>query len=133
MGTILNGKNIPLNQQTGTVPNVSGALLDWFQPMTFGVVTKVEGVQIQETVVETAFQGVIQPLDGRTLMQKPEGERKWNWLQVHAHTQLALNIDDTIIYLSVQYRVMKFKDFSIYGYHYFELCEDYSGSGPVPT
>ena len=131
--TIQNGKNTPLNVKTGTVPDVGGALLDWFQPMTFGIVTKIEGIQVQETVEEIAFRGVIQPMDGRTLMQKPEGERKWNWFQVHAEPQLSLNIDDTIVYLGTQYRVMKYKDFSLYGYAYFEIVEDYTGSGPVPT
>lgn len=132
MSTIGNGKNTPLNQKTGTLPDVSGALMDWFQPMVFARVVKEAGFEVVETMVPVHFRGVIQPLSGRSLLMKPEGQRKWNWLQVHAEPSLTLTIDEIILYNEVQYRVMKQKDFTLYGYVYYELCEDFTGAGPTP-
>lgn len=132
MATISNGKNTPLNVRTGTIPDVSGALLSWFQPMVFGVVTKTaSGFQVVETVVDTSFRGVIQPLTDRQLMLKPEGQRAWTWLMLHSDTSLQLNVDDVVIYLGEQTRVMARKDYSIYGYLQYSLVQDWTGSGPT--
>lgn len=131
---IMNGKNIPLNKQTGSVPDVGTALLDWFQPMVFGVVTKVtEGFQVVETMVDVEFMGVIQPLQARQLLLKPEGQRAWTWYWVHADPTLELEVDSVITYESKQYRVMAKKDYDIYGYVEYELCQDWTGAGPTPV
>ena len=128
----LNGKNTPLNANTGGVPDVGDALLEWFQPMTFGVVTKTtQNFQVVETVVETSFRGVIQPLSGRSLAMKPEGQRQWKWIQVHSDPCLILKTDQIIVYLGTQYRVMSQQDFRLYGYVRYELANDYTGSGPT--
>lgn len=132
---IANAKDIPLNQNSGTVPNVSGAMLEWFQAMIFGVVTKTEGkdtgFQAVETVVNVSFQGVIQPFTDRQLLLKPEGERAWTWLWLHADPTLNLQVDSVINYLTVQYRVASRKDFTLYGYVEYHLVEDYTGAGPT--
>ena len=57
---IINAKDIPLNQGTGTVPNVSGAMRNWFQTMTFEQVTKsVVNFKVVETKVSIDFMGVV--------------------------------------------------------------------------
>ncbi len=130
--TIANGKNKPLNVQTGTVPDVSGALKDWFQPMTFELVTKTtEAFQVVEAGEPITFMGVIQPLRSRDLMLKPEGQRAWTWLMLHADPVLSLQVDEVVLYLGVQTRVMARKDFSTYGYNEYQLVQDYTGSGPT--
>lgn len=130
---INNACNIPLNQNSGTVPDVSTALDDWYQIMTFGIITKVvSDFQVIESVVDTIFMGVWQPLTGRHLMMKPEGQRQWNWFSLLSQKELHLKIDDIIIYLGKQYRVMASKDYELYQYQYYELVEDWVGSGP-PT
>lgn len=132
MGTIANGSNTPLNVQTGTIPNVGGAMRDWFQPMTFGTVTKeTVGFQVVETEVEVSFQGVIQPFTERQLQIKPEGQRAWTWLWLHADPVLTLQVDDVVSYLGVQTRVMARKDYGIYGYVEYQLVQDWEGSGPA--
>lgn len=134
MGTIQNGKNTPLNTNSGTVPNVNGAMLNWFQPMIFTVVTKiVVGGEVVETGTPINFRGVIQPLSNRDLLIKPEGERAWTWYMLHADPSLALNVDDVVNYLGQQTRVMARKDYRLYGYIYYELIQDYTGSGPEET
>lgn len=133
MSWIVNAKDIPLNQNSGTVPDMSGALQDWFQPMTFGIVTKVVAdFQVVEAVINTQFRGVWQPLDGRKLKMQPEGQRQWSSYMLHSDVTLNLNIDDIVIYLTVQYRVIAKKNYSLYKYNYYELIEDWESSGP-PT
>ena len=135
--TIINASNIPINEQTGSIPNVGGALLDWFQQMTFTLVTKTtQAFQVIETATNINFLGIIQPLTGRQLALKPEGERRWNWISVHAQCAdnnaiVNLKPDDVIIYLTKQYRIMLSKNYANYGYIYYELVEDYTGSGPT--
>lgn len=132
MGTISNAANRPLNFQTGTVPDVSGAMQDWFQPMVFGRVVKTTvDFQVVETEVDINFQGVIQPYNPRQLLLKPEGQRAWTWLTLHADPVLSLDVDEVVKYLGVQTRVMSRKDYTIYGYVMYELVQDWTGSGPT--
>ncbi len=132
MTVIRNAADIPLNEQAqGTVPNVNAAMTNWFQPMTFGVVTKeVTGFQVKETMTEVSFMGVIQPLGPRRLMLKPEGQRAWTWHQLHADPSLKLKVDAVVVYLDKQCRVMARRDYTQYGYIEYELVQDYTGSGP---
>lgn len=130
-GTIANGKDTPLNIRTGTIPDVSGVLQDWFQPLQFWLVDKeTVGFQVIETTEPLDFFGVIQPLSSRRLMMKPEGQRAWTWLLLHAEPQLKLDVDDVVIYIGVQTRVMARKDNTIYGYVEYELVQDWTGAGP---
>jgi len=128
-----NAKDVPLNANSGTVPDMADTMMDWFQLMTFGVITKtVSAFQLVEDVVNVTFHGVIQPLSGRQIEMKPEGQRQWNWIMVHSDLTLKLEIDDIIIYLGKQYRVQNSKDYSLYKYFYYELVEDWEQAGP-PT
>lgn len=130
--TIQNAANIPINVKTGTVPDVSGAMKDYFQPMVFQPLTKtVSGFQVVETTTSIDFQGVIQPFTERQLMLKPEGERSWTWLWLHADPVLQLETDDVVLYLGVQTRVMKKKDYFLYGYVEYQLVQDWTGAGPT--
>lgn len=131
MGTIANGADTPLNQATGSLPNMRGAMLGWFQPMTFTTIVKtVVNFKAVETPTNVTFRGVIQPLSGRQLVMKPEGERAWTWFLLHAEPQLKLEVDSVVTYLGVQTRVMSQKDYSIYGYIEYELVQDWTGAGP---
>lgn len=133
MSWINNAKDVPLNANSGTVPDMSGTLQDWYQKMTFGVITKtVTDFQVVESVVEIQFMGVWQALDNRKLMLKPEGQRAWSWYTLHSQPTINLKVDDIIIYLTRQYRVMSKKNFSLYKFQRYELIGDWEESGP-PT
>lgn len=131
MGTIGNAANRPIDIVNGTVPDVSGAMTDWFQPMTFTrVIKSTVAFQDVENPVSITFQGVIQPLNKRQLMLKPEGERAWTWFTLHAEPQLTLQVDDVVDYLGKQTRVMARANFVLYGFVEYELVQDWTGSGP---
>ena len=128
---IKNAANIPLNFKEGTVPDVSGAMLDWFQPMTFTLVTKkTTAFQVVETPRPINFMGVIQPLTERQLLLKPEGQRAWTWFLLHSDTSLVLQVDDVVLYQGVQTRVMGRKNYVLYGYQEYSLVQDWTNAGP---
>ncbi len=129
---ITSGKNTPLNAVDSGVPNMGDALIGWMQPMVFEVVNKtIPGFELVETTTPVSFRGVIQPLGGSALLLKPEGQRDWDWRQVHSDPSLILSVDDVVIYLGKQYRVMVVKDYSLYAYLEYHLISDYTGSDPA--
>lgn len=132
MATIANGSNRPLNTQAGTVPDVSGALKDYFQPMIFELVTKTTaGFQLVENAEAIEFMGVLQPFSARDLAIKPEGQRAWTWLKLHADPVLTLQVDDVVSYLGTATRVMARTDYRLYGFVEYQLVQDWTGSGPT--
>lgn len=132
MATIKNAKNTPLNfAPAGTVPDVSGAFRDWFQPMAFTQIVKsVVGFEAVETPTVTHFDGFITPFTERQLMLKPEGQRAWTWFELFADPVLRLQVDDVVTYLGVATRVMGLKDYSLFGYMNYHLVQDWTGAGP---
>jgi hypothetical protein len=135
--TIANNCNVPLNLQTGTIPNMRDTMADWFQYLIFAKVTKTtEAFQVVETMTEISFWGTIQPLNPRELKLLPEGERAWSYFQIHAQSEpggalISLNVDDVGIFLGKQTRVMSRKDYALYSYTELVFLQDWTGSGPA--
>lgn len=131
MATIANAANQPLFAKEGTVPDVSGALQDYFQAMVFETTEKtVTGFQVVETDTPINFRGMIQPYTERRLQLLPEGQRAWSWFQLYADPSLTLNVDDVVVYEGVQTRIMSRQDFSLYGYILYIIVQDWTGAGP---
>ena len=125
-GLIKNGSDNSIQYQTGTVPDVSGAMQDYFQNITMSQIVKsVVGFQAVETLTTWSFFGVIQPFTPRQLMLKPEGQRAWTWITLHAEPSVTLQVDDIMIWNGIQTRVMSRQDFTLYGYLLYELCQDW--------
>lgn len=128
---IAQGKNIPLNSNPGTLPDVSGALDSWMQQMIFIVIVKtIVNAQVYEAGTSFNFQGVMQPFSAQQLKMKPEGQTDWKWYMLHTQRGIALEPDMVVRYHDTQYRVMAKNDYKEYGYFEYHLIEDYSGSGP---
>lgn len=126
--TIRNGKDSAVG---GRLPQVTGALRGLMQPMTVETLVKtVINFQVVETATTFDFMGVVQPFTDRQLLLRPEGERAWTWLTLHADTSLQLSLDDVVTFKGKQSRVMKLKDWSDYGYVEYEIVQDYVGAGP---
>jgi hypothetical protein len=132
MTLIANAANRPLFDKAGSVPDVSGAMQDYYQPMVFTPVAKiVQGFQVVETGNPINFQGIMQPFSGRQLLLRPEGERAWTWFTLHADPVLTLQVDDVVEWRGKQTRVMGRKDYQLYGYCEYQLAQDWTGSGPT--
>lgn len=128
---ISNAANRPLFARSGTVPDVSDAMQDYFQPMMFEKLTKtVVAGEAVETGVPINFRGVIYPFTDRQLYLKEEGQRAWTWFELFADPVLTLDVDDVVNYKGIQTRVMARRDYAIYGYVQYQLVQDFTGSGP---
>ena len=129
---INNASNRTLNNSFGSnLPNVGSALVEWFQPMTFAVVTKTTiAFQVVETKATVNFKGVWQPLNAREISYKPEGQRSFAWFRCHSDPSLTLKLDDVVTKDGVQYRVQGYWPWDEYGYREYHLIQDYTGKGP---
>jgi hypothetical protein len=128
---ISNAKDILLTANSGTIPNLTGAVEGYFQPMVFKTITKtVVNFQVVETPTIVNSMGTWQPFSAQQLLLKPEGQRVWSWYQLHTDLSTKLNLDDVVIYQGIQYRVMSKLDYSLYGYLEYHLVSDFTGAGP---
>lgn len=129
---INNASSSTLNKAVNTnLPNVSAAVVKWFQPMSFFKVTKTTvAYQESEEMVETKTMGTWQPLKPREVSYKPEGQRAFSWFRLHALPDFVLEEDEVVIKDGVQYRVKGFWPYNEYGYVEYHMYEDYSGRGP---
>jgi hypothetical protein len=128
---IQNACNTPLNARAGSVPDVSGAITDYFQEMVFSRISKsVVNFQAIETPTQVTGQGMIQPLRQRDLQLMPEGQRAWSWVRIFTDTSLEFGVDEVVSYLGKQYRIMSALDYSLYGFFEYGAIEDWTGAGP---
>lgn len=127
MATIANGANSPLFAKNGSVPDVSGAMQDYYQQITFEPIVKtVVGFQNVETTTPISFRGTWQPFTERQLLMKPEGQRAWTWFWMHSDPVLTLQVDDIGVWNGKPTRVMARKDYGLYGYVEYHLVQDWT-------
>jgi hypothetical protein len=128
---LFNASSIPLGAQATGLPDVSGALLGWFRPLTFTRIVKTtRSFRVVEERVAVAAEGMVVPFNTQQLMVKPEGQRAWKWRTIFATPALQLSNDDVVTQqnpdgTTTSYRVMMKKDFSAHGYLTYDVVEDY--------
>jgi hypothetical protein len=116
----------PLNQTSG-MPQMRAAFAGWAKPITLNkrVQNVTDGI-INYTVTPYTFQGTIQPLSPKTIALKPEGQRAFTWLQIHALAgALNLDVDDQIVYNSQNYKIMAVLDYSLNNFIEYHAVQDY--------
>lgn len=109
------------------MPQMDTTLAGWEVPLTLVKITQniIDGdlVTSEKTF---KFQGVWQPLRDEALELKPEGQRSWEWIWIHAKaTQLNLETADKVIFNSKRYKVMQKKDYGLNSFVEYQLCRDY--------
>ena len=117
---------LPLNKLSG-MPQMQGAFAGWTSKITLDVRTQTvkDGIvcNIDKTVT---FQGVIQPLSAKAISLKPEGQRAWQWLQIHCVSgSLNLDVNDLIVFNGIKYKIMAQNDYSLNGYIEYHSIYDY--------
>lgn len=125
---IHNANTVPLNVNSGTMPNLAEGLYDWFQNMTFTTIVKtIVNFAEVETLTTINFMGIMQPMSPRQLMMKPDGQRSWRWFTIHAFPFLRLNTDEIITFTDgISYRVMGIVDYTRNGYVEYHCVADYT-------
>ena len=130
---IFNASSVALNDSCPTLPNVSGALKNWFQALTFGVVTKtVVGFLASEVMTTFECQGVFVP-NPNTMEIYDRGERIWDSWTLFTEIAVDLKVDDVITYLEKQFRVKTVNPLAKYGVFSYLLIEDYTNVGPTES
>jgi len=123
---IINGREGSINDLS-TVPDVGAQMRAWFQKITLFKITKqFIDFEIVETRLPFTTSGAIQPLSGTKLEMKPEGQRSWDWLELHCENGLILTTDEVVEYRGRKYRIIQQKGYQAYGFTYYEMVNDYS-------
>ena len=109
------------------MPQMSDTLTGWQVPLTLEQVFQdiVEGDKV-ETTKFISFSGVWQPLRDEELQFKPEGQRSWEWIWIHAVAgSLNLETEDKVIFNQKRYKIMAVKDYSLNGFIEYQLVRDF--------
>lgn len=125
---------VPLNQLSG-MPQMGAAFSGWQKKITLTRIVQqvVRGI-VTDVPTSLTFQGTIQPLNPRLIMLKPEGQRSFTWLQIHAFAS-SLNLDDNDRISGLpppfdgkNYKIMGVYDYSLNNFIEYHAIEDYEGT-----
>lgn len=110
------------------MPQTVIAFDGWTKQITLGVITQqiINGFPV-DTQEDIYFNGTIQPLSPRKIALKPEGQRSWEWLQIHCLSSGAVNLqpNDRVVYMGQKYKIMANNDYSLNGYIEYQLIRDF--------
>lgn len=99
----------------------------WEVPLTLiKVIQDVQDGELVTTEKQINFKGVWQPLRDEQLELKPEGQRSWEWIWIHARTsELNLETADKVKFKNKRYKVVQKKDYGLNSYVEYQLVRDY--------
>ena len=116
----------PLNMQSG-MPQMNAAFSGW--------TIAIKLVKIVQTVVEgfvrdiensISVMGAWQPLSPEEIALKPDGQRSWEWINLHIHgNTIYFETNDRIKRNDIPYKVMAIKDWRLSNYTEYHLVRDY--------
>lgn len=109
------------------LPQMNKPIQSWSVPITLiRISQQLDEGDLKTAEQEITFKGTVQPLSDERLKFYDIGLRSWRWLWIHCVAgSLNLQTGDKIKFEGVRYKVMAVKDYSLYSYCEYELCEDY--------
>lgn len=110
------------------MPQMAHVLDGWEVPLTLvKIIQDVVDGDLVYSEIRFNFRGVWQPLRDEQLELKPEGQRSWEWIQLHVKSGSELNLEtaDKVIFRNELFKVIEKKDYSLNGYVEYQLCKDY--------
>ena len=119
--------NFGKNRTLTKMPQMGNTLNGWEVPLTLiKVLQSTTDGDLTTTEEEVRFMGVWQPLRDEQLQFKPEGQRSWEWVWIHAKSgELNLQTADKVVFNNKRFKVMNVKDYSLNGFIEYELVRDY--------
>ena len=114
-------------------PNMRETLSGWEVPLTLIKITQnvIDG-DLTTTETTYNFMGVWQPLKDEALELKPEGQRSWEWIWIHAKaSQLNLETADKVVFNDKRYKVIQKKDYGLNSFVEYQLCRDYEEASTI--
>lgn len=130
--------NFPRNRSIASIaksgmPQMDSTLNGWEVPLTLVKITQnvVDG-DLTTTETTYNFMGVWQPLKDEALELKPEGQRSWEWIWIHAKaSQLNLETADKVVFNDKRYKVIQKKDYGLNSFVEYQLCRDYEETSTI--
>ena len=126
------GRNIKINQLSANLPDVSEVMNGWEVSMTANYVTQavVDGAVV-DTEVNKSIKGIMQPLKPEEILLKDEGQRSFDWYQVHVRDDVYGELFTTQILIinSVPYKIKAKKDWVLNGYREYHVIRDFESVG----
>ena len=112
------------------MPQMDTTLTGWEVPLVLiKVIQNVVDGELVTTEQTFRFMGVWQPLRDEALELKPEGQRSWEWIWIHARaSDLNLETADKVIFKNKRYKVIQKKDYGLNAFVEYQLCRDYEES-----
>ena len=124
---IINGKDLPFGQSLACLPNVSAAVIDYFQPVTVGIISATQVNGRTHTIVNQYIntQGVRIATNNKLVITKT-GERFFAQEEVYFLSEILLKPDDLFLFNTLQYRVLAVEAWPEYGYNKYLVIQDYT-------
>lgn len=115
------------NRPLSFMPNMANTLNGWEVPLSLIKIKQdIDDGDLDTTEQYINFMGVWQPLRTEELQSKPEGQRSWEWIWIHAKSgSLNLQTADKVIFNNKKFKIMGIKDYSLNGFVEYELVRDY--------
>lgn len=116
--------------QTSGMPQMGAAFAGWMKKITLMKITQtVTNGLVTDTQTPVTFDGTVQPLNPKALALKPEGQRAWEWLQIHCFASTGnLTTNDRFQYAGKIYKIMGNLDYSLNNYIEYHAVRDYEGT-----
>lgn len=113
--------------QISGMPQMKAAFAGWFSNITVvRIAEEITDGFVETTETEVTFKGTFQPLDPEQIQLKPDGQRSWQWVQIHCLTgSLNLETNDRILFNDTKYKVMNVYDYSLNNFIEYHLVRDY--------
>lgn len=123
---IVNGKFLPLGQQSAALPHVGEAVKNCFQPVAVGFIvsTQVDGYT-QSLVRERIMTHGARIENPKSLVITKTGERIWKTTDIYFTRDVLLKADDLFLFNDIQYRVLETEEWTEYGYNRYRCVQDY--------
>lgn len=107
-------------------PFIQVAFSGWFSPITVLKIKQQNNYGHNLPITTPInFEGAVQPSKAQKLQVKSEGQRFWKWWMIHSRTNLQLKKGDKLIYNGIRMKMMESWDYSLNGFYYYDLVEDY--------
>lgn len=118
-----------INEMTA-MPQMEAAFAGWAYDITLIRITQtISNGFVTNVETPVNFKGTIQPLQPNKIALKPEGQRSFEWLQIHClNRTLNLATNDRITYKNQNYKIMAKLDYSLNNYIEYHAIQDYEVS-----
>ena len=124
---ITNGKDLDFGQSAAGLPNVADAIMQFFQPVTVGIISSTQVNGRTQTIVSKYIETRgVRIEDSDTLTISKTGERYWDTAEVYFLNDISLSVDDLFLFNKLQYRVVGIASWPEYGFNHYNVQQDYT-------